>query len=136
MKRRNKSTLKSLKAKCWKLLSQIVRFSAADHRGIAECYTCGTQDLWRSMDAGHAIGGRHNAVLFDEEIIRCQCKICNVWKRGNYTVYTTKLIQENGIEWMENKLIQSRIPMKYSIGDLELKIEEYEKRLEELNHVA
>jgi hypothetical protein len=130
MKRRQ--SLKTLKNKLWKLFSLCGRLEAADYRGMVQCYTCGKEMHYKESQWGHAIGGRHNAVLFDPEICRVQCVGCNIFLRGNYTIYTTKLIQENGIEWMENKLIQSRAPVKYTQGDLELKIEEYEKRLEDL----
>lgn len=81
------------------------------------------------MQAGHAIGGRHNAVLFDEEIIKPQCVRCNIFLRGNYQVFITKLIQEHGLEWWEKKLEGSRQIVKMTRGDLEQLIESYRERL-------
>jgi hypothetical protein len=48
-----------------------------------------------------------NAVLFDEEIVKPQCVACNIFLRGNYTIFTTKLIKQHGMQWWENKLINS-----------------------------
>lgn len=125
---RAKTTTK-LKQQAWKLLSQIIRQDAADHRGMCQCFTCDEWDHWKSMQAGHGIGGRHNAVLLDEDILRVQCVACNIFKRGNYTIFTTKLIKENGLEWWDNKLAESRLMKKYTRAELIEKIEEYKSRL-------
>ena len=84
------------------------------------------------MDAGHAIPGRHGAVLFDEDIIRVQCKVCNIWKRGNYPVFTLKLINEHSTDWFEKKLIGSHKPVKLTVSDMREKISEYQERLKKL----
>lgn len=87
---------------------------------------------WRELQCGHGIGGRHNAVLFDEEICRPQTVAENVFKRGNYPVFVTKLIQENGLDWWEKKLAASREVVKYTRSDLEALIETYKTKLKEL----
>lgn len=77
------------------------------------------------MQSGHAIGGRSNAVLFDEEIIRVQCVHCNIFMRGQYPVFTAKLIRENGLEWFEKKLDDSRKIIKLYRKDYEELIESF-----------
>jgi len=134
-KRKPKIKLKSLttiKNKAWSLLSQCIRQESANHGGFCECYTCGRSIEIKDAQAGHAIGGRHNAVLFDEDVIRIQCVACNIFKRGNYQVFITKLIQENGLDWWLDKLEQSRQTIKYDRCDLEAKIESYKQRLKGL----
>ena len=84
------------------------------------------------MQAGHAIGGRHNAVLFDEEIIRPQCCGCNIFKRGNYPVFAAKLVREHGIDWWEKKLIEAQQLKMYTRTDLEEMIKSYRERLDRL----
>jgi hypothetical protein len=81
------------------------------------------------MDAGHAIGGRHGAVLFDEDIIRPQNKRCNIFLRGNYPVFVAKLIREHSLEWWEKKLEDSTKLKKYTQSDLLEMIESYQSRL-------
>ena len=81
------------------------------------------------MQAGHAIGGRHNAVLWDESIIRPQCYRCNVPLRGNYPVFTLKLINEHSAEWFEKKLNDSHNIVKWTTADMKEKIKGYEQRL-------
>ena len=77
------------------------------------------------MQAGHAIGGRTGSVLFDVDIIRVQCPRCNIFLRGNYVVFVTKLIHEKGMEWWDAKLQASRQVRKWSRSELEELIKRY-----------
>ena len=131
-KRKSKDTLSSIKKKAWKYASLVVRQGSSDHRGICTCFTCGRQGEWVEMQAGHAIGGRHNAVLLDFEILRVQCVSCNIFKRGNYQIFVTKLIEENGLEWWKEKLEESRQIVKRDRAYYETFIEECKQRLSEL----
>ena len=124
--------MRALKAKCWALFSEYVRRKHADPNGYAVCFTSGVVAPWKELQCGHAIGGRHNAVLFDEEICRPQTVAENVFKRGNYQVFITKLIQENGMDWWEKKLAASREVVKIGRDDYEQKIEELKRKLESL----
>lgn len=124
-----KKTLGQLKKQAWCLLSQCIRKEDAAMTGHCQCYTCGATLTIREAQAGHAIGGRHNAVLLDEEIIRPQCIACNVFRRGMYQVFITKLIEERGFAWWQAKLAASKLTIKYNRADLEAKIASYKERL-------
>jgi len=127
-------TIGSLKKTAWDLLSRIIRLTYADEGGTVQCYTCGKLMNWEKdgAQAGHAIPGRHGGVLLDEEILRVQCYSCNIGKRGNYTVYTTKLIEENGFDWWKRKLSEASKVRKWSRVELQEKIEHYRERLNQL----
>jgi hypothetical protein len=128
-----KPTLKSLKKKAWKTVSEYVRKREADEGGFVHCYTCRAPIHWKlEAQAGHAIGGRTNSVLFDDTIIRPQCVSCNVFRRGNYPIFAAKLIRENGLGWFEKKLAGAREVVKLTRSDLEDIIENYKKKLEVL----
>lgn len=129
---KSRGSLVSLKKKAWKYASLVLRQSSADHRGMCTCYTCGAVHHWTEMQAGHAIGGRHNAVLLDYEILRVQCVGCNIFKRGNYQIFITKLIQENGFDWWTKKLEASKQIVKITRDFYENFIEESKQRLSEL----
>lgn len=134
-KKRSKSAgLRNLKAKAWKLFSEYVRRKHADSDGVATCYTSGVRAHWKNLQCGHAIGGRHNAVLFDEEICRPQSVAENIYKRGNYPVFTTKLIEENGFEWWKEKLEGSKRVVKFSRAELEELIEHFQQKIVEINN--
>lgn len=68
-------------------------------------------------------------MLFDEEICRPQSVAENVFKRGNYPVFTAKLIRENSLEWFEAKLAGARCVKKITRSDLEEMIETYKNKL-------
>ena len=128
-----KPTLKNLKNKAWKLVSEYVRRKDADEGGFVGCYTCGAPLHYKlEAQAGHAIPGRHGAVLMDIDIIRPQCRRCNVFMGGRYEIFAAKLIRENGLEWFEKKLEGSRRVVKLTRSDLEDIIEKYKTKLKEL----
>jgi len=129
MKKKKEKSLGALKKEAWKLLSLVIRHGAADHRGWANCFTCGKASPVVELQAGHAIGGRTGAVLFDEDLLRPQCVACNIYKRGNYPIYVAKLIREHSLEWWEEKLEESRKIRKYTRSELLEMIESYKSRL-------
>src|SRR6185295_14293532 len=76
VKKKKQKTLKQLKDQCWKVFSEWIRRSHADEGGTVECFTCGSLMHWKESHAGHFVGGRSNAVLFDERIVKPQCPRC------------------------------------------------------------
>ena len=128
-----RKTLRSLKKKAWSLVSQYVRQREADEGGFVHCYTCGAPIHAKlEAQAGHSIPGRTNSVLFDDSICRPQCYRCNIRLRGRHDVFAAKLIRENGLEWFEAKLANSRQVVKYTRSDLEDIIQTYQQKLKTL----
>ncbi len=132
MKKKKTKSLRQLKDKCWSVFSEYIRRRGADSGGTEYCYTCEKPLHWKNLQCGHAIGGRHNAVLFDADICRPQCARCNVFLRGNYPIFTTKLIKEKGMEWWEAKLAGARQLVKLTRVDIEELIQTYKAKLESL----
>lgn len=85
-----------LKKKAWSACSIYIRKKYADPYGWNTCYTCGTRKQWKEMDAGHGFAGRSKAVLFMEDVIRPQCKQCNIFNSGKLDIFTYKLRKEHG----------------------------------------
>lgn len=134
MKKKKLKSLRLLKVVLWKLFSEYVRKKYAGQMGWVECYTCEMPyESWKVVQCGHAIGGRHSAVLFDADICRPQCVRCNVFLRGNYPIFTTKLIKENGMEWWEKKLAGASLIVKFTRADIEALIQNYKQKLEGLS---
>ena len=125
MKRSKTKTLKTAKADTWKVFSLWVRLKDSRH-GLNQCYTCGLVGHVKDMHAGHALGGRHNAVLFDLFLVRPQCRQCNMYNNGQYNRFRLRLIDEFDQEWYDEKLRlcskTGRI-MKYTTADLDEMIE-------------
>ena len=105
-KRKKLKSLKQLKKIAWRLMSIYIRKLNLDYTDRAKCYTCGKQDNWRSMDAGHFI---HNKLDFDPRNLKIQCGRCNRYLRGKLGVYAIKLIQEYGLEWVNQLQVDAQI---------------------------
>ncbi len=80
-------------------------------------------------------GGRrsvHVATRFNEEIVKPQCLMCNVFLRGNYGKYTLKMLDLHGREKVEEFMALKHQVVKYTRTDLEELIESYKQKLKEL----
>ena len=81
---------KSWKKKAWEKFSELVRRKA---NGV--CFTCLKKGDWKEMHAGHFI---HSRLDLDERNVRCQCPHCNTFLHGNLGNYALHLMEEIGIE--------------------------------------
>lgn len=71
--------------------SVYVRYSAADLRGEARCWTCGRADHPRNLHCGHFASRRHLATRWSQENTRPQCRACNLYHQGQQYIFGTKL---------------------------------------------
>lgn len=70
---------------------------------LGRCITCGRNYHIDALQAGHAISGRRNAVLFNVQIIHTQCYGCNVIAHGSQKKFRKILAERHGEEWMQNQ---------------------------------
>jgi len=111
VKKANKLTRSQAKEKAWKAFSDYIRLrdclATTGTPDFAICITCNergdsSQKPYKMIQAGHAVGGRGNAVLFHEEIVNGQCSYCNSNGRfglgGDYGNYAIVLVKRYGIE--------------------------------------
>jgi hypothetical protein len=88
------------------------------------------------IQAGHFIGGRHNAVLFNEDLVHGQCYHCNIGLKGNWVEYESAMISMYGRERVEEfkNLSKSRAEsVKYTAADYMGIAEKYTKKADNLN---
>lgn len=123
---------KGLKTKAWTAFARWVKVQAADKYGMCACVTCGRRLRWddRGLHAGHFVGGRGGAVLFNESVVRPQCAICNIWKGGEQGKYTLYLIDKEGLTLAQvNELLALRSQVhKHSEDDYKRIAEEYNNK--------
>ena len=119
-------TLKKAKAKAWKAFSLYIRLKGSKN-GANVCFTCDKVLPIGELQAGHGIAGRSNAVLFLESVVKPQCAACNIFKRGNYSVFTRKLIGLYGLRMYDELVIFSHEVKKYTVQEF-LDLEEKYKR--------
>lgn len=128
--KKRKLTLTKAKARAWKVFSLWVRQSRGG--AIIHCYTCDKPFHWKDLSAGHGIGGRNNAILFDERIVKPQCVGCNIWGRGQYQIFTRKLIDELGLKEYDEIVKHSSDTVKYKVADYQEIEKRYKDKLEAL----
>lgn len=127
-----KLTLPQLKKKCWTVFSEWVRRKNADSNGTVECYTCRGKYFWREVDAGHFVPGRTGSVLLHPDIVKPQCKRCNIFLRGNYHAYTLRMIDDYGREQVDQWLTLKNKVHKWTRAELEDILEHYTAQLKVL----
>jgi len=95
---------------------------------IAECVTCGKQDHWKSLQAGHFMSRKHYATRWDEENVQVQCNACNVFRYGEQYLFSRYL----GDDKADELLAKSRQIQKFTDVDLIDLIELYTDKVNNL----
>lgn len=122
-----RTELKKWRSKTWKLMSEWVRRSGADWRGMNICYTCGMFHPWKELHAGHY---QHGKLDFDERNLKPQCAACNTYHGGRLDEYTLRLIRENGLEWVERLKRDAAQHGGYSLNEIKIIHAELKDKLE------
>lgn len=133
-------TLSKAKDKAWKAFSDYIRLrdclKTTKTSDYCICITCNERGdpSWKpynKIQAGHAVGGRSNGILFHEEIVNGQCGYCNrkppMGLGGDYGNYAIALIKIYGIEHVSALQALKYKTIKYSIPEL-LEIEDKYKK--------
>jgi hypothetical protein len=114
------------------LVSQAVRRAAADENGYAYCVTCGKSAPWKEQQAGHWIKRGHASTRFDLRNVHVQCPGCNMYAGGRQDVMSGHILEVYGPETVKELLIMKRTPKRWSVAELNEKINEFKGLLEEL----
>tara|TARA_R110002153_G_scaffold181638_1_gene334960 strand:- start:11271 stop:11666 length:396 start_codon:yes stop_codon:yes gene_type:complete len=110
------------------IFSRYVRMSNSDDRGFCTCITCGKQEHWKKIQAGHFMSRKHYSIRWDERNVLPQCLACNVFRAGEQYKYSLKL----GDELSEKLLRLSHATVKFSNPELIQKINYYNNLVKEL----
>lgn len=127
-----KKSISKLKKDLDKIYSEYIRSKDANFRGNVRCYTCGKIFHWKQVDCGHYESRSHNNTRYDERNTKPQCKSCNIWKRGNLTIFAVKLQKEYGTGILEELRKKASRTKQFTIKELEKSIECYKDKLKEL----
>jgi len=101
-KRKKLKSIKTLKSKSWKLMSEHVRVSNIVGEGFNVCVTCGSVRHYKEMHAGHFIhASKGSFVSYDKRNIHPQCVKCNVYLGGNLIEYTLFIQNHYGPETVD-----------------------------------
>lgn len=127
--KRKPTKIRTLHAKAWKLFSEYIRRRGADWRDNVSCFTCGKQDHWKNMHAGHF---KHGKLDFDTMNVNPQCPGCNTYRGGKLDVYALRLIDHYGLKKVRELERRANQEIKLTVGDLEAIIENYKSLLKSL----
>jgi len=114
------------------VFSRFLRMSYANDYGIVQCYTCGKIDDYKAMQCGHYISRQHMSLRWDETNCRVQCPGCNVFKHGNYTEYSYRLLKEIGRKGIDDLMKKKNEIKQWTIPQLEEMIEHYSNEIKSL----
>ena len=129
-----KPKLTTLKKKLWKLTSEYVRRRDANSEGYVKCCTCSTTKHWKEMQAGHFIPqAQGNAVKWDLRNIAPQDYRCNINLGGNGAEYYPFMIETYGQDIVDELRRLSHTTVKFTVSDLQQKIDEMTQLLADLD---
>jgi len=124
------------KAKAWKYFSKYIRLrDALKTTGTTthcRCITCNEVKPFEEMDAGHAIPGRSNAILFSELICNSQCQKCNRFGGGELQAYKRILVDKFGQNMWDYWQSTKSIHVDYSSYDYEQIAKTYREKVKRL----
>ena len=124
------------KATAWRNFSTFIRLrDAIKTTGdiyYCKCITCGEIKPIEKIHAGHAIGGRKNSVLFNEEQVNGQCSDCNCEGNGEKQMYKRIMIETYGQEKWDYWQSTKNDIIQYSDFDFEQISKTYLGKIKEL----
>jgi hypothetical protein len=122
-----KPSRKTIITKLDNIFSQYIRLRYSKNE-ISECVTCGKQDHWKKLQAGHFVSRKHYATRWDEDNVQVQCSGCNVFRYGEQYLFSKYL----GVDLSEELLMKSRKIQKFSDTELLDMIELYNEKVNNL----
>jgi hypothetical protein len=126
------------KQKAWDAFSLYIRirdcYIQTQTCDQGECVTCKRPYPLKSLQAGHFIAGRTNAVLFSERGCHNQCYGCNIGKNGNTTKYWLFMEEIYGREVIDELLAESETTVRFKDADYDNIAEKYQKLTEDIKN--
>jgi hypothetical protein len=123
-----KPSITKLKKELDDIFSKYIRNKYAVD-GMVECYTCGTVKPIKEMQNGHFFSRSHLSVRWNEDNCRPQDSACNIFKHGNYIVYTRKMLSELGEQKFKELEDLKNTTFKPTAEWLQNQIEYYKNKL-------
>lgn len=110
------------------IFSIYLRKSYANDFGMSSCYTCNKQFHYKDLQCGHYIPRGNMNTRWDESNCRPQCMQCNVFKKGNYTEYSYRLLKECGEGELERLNTLKNTIKQWTTVELKEMIRKYKEK--------
>ena len=127
-----KKTIGKLKGLLDAEMSKWVRNNWSQDGTHDTCFTCGIIKPIKEMHSGHYIPRTQSPTRYDERNQRPQCPGCNTFRSGMPHVYRKNLVEEIGLDEVEDLEKLSEQPWKWDRFDLIAKIAYYKRELKEM----
>lgn len=101
-------------------------------KGGGVCYTCGLPSFWKYQECGHFKGRKNMSTRFELVGSRPQCDKCNCFLGGNLEIFRKKLIEDIGLEEVEEIEMLAKQERKWGRAEMREAIEECKKKVREL----
>lgn len=128
-KKREKSERQKVIEKLDSVFSDFIRLRDSDNKGRVVCPLCNAKMYRKYSQNMHFISRGVLKYRFDEKNCHAWCKRCNVFLNGNYIVYTRRMIENYGIELVDEMLVRKNEIYKIDTPDLEEMIKEYKEKV-------
>ena len=99
---------------------------------FVECVTCNRKYPINKIQAGHFMSRKHYSTRWDEENVFPQCYGCNVMQQGQQYLFSKFIDEKFGEGYSDVLLFKSRETVKFADYELEEMIQDYTKRLKDL----
>lgn len=111
-----------------KVFSTFIRLRDQDNG----CITCNSQAPWKEQQDGHFFTRGRFATRWHEHNNHMQCVRCNVFLKGNYIIYTIKMIDKYGREFVNELETLSKSTKKITTQEIKDMIEYYSKTVKDM----
>jgi hypothetical protein len=113
--------------------SKYIRLRDADKNGVCRCITCRTPHYWKDMHAGHFVLRDRKPTRWDERNVHAQCPHCNSFRSGEQDEHGRAIDRLYGAGTAAYlQAIGRARGAKIDSLWLELKIEEYKRKVKKL----
>jgi hypothetical protein len=128
-RRKKTDTTRALVNKLDRIFSRFTRMKHADNDGQVSCVTCGKQDHWKNVHAGHFVKRQHMSLRWDERNVMPQCCKCNLYMGGRQDDYAAYIVNEYGHATFADLIAKKHETKKWTRPELEELIATYSERV-------
>jgi hypothetical protein len=140
-RKKRRSELQKKKAAAWTLFSRYIRLrdclATTGTLTRGKCCTCDKIiEMGRDAHAGHFIGGRLNAILFDERGVHLQCATDNMFRQGAGVDYYRFMLDKYGGSVIDELVALSKTTRRFTIDELDEMMASWRQSIEQYEEQA
>lgn len=134
----NKKTIPQLQATLWDIFARWVKLNWSEDGAFCNCFTCNkTIEIGsRDCQAGHFIPRTYAPTKFDERNVRPQCSYCNEHRHGAHVEFRENLINEIGLDQVQEIETRCRQRWKWDKQELIDQIKYYRDEVKNMDFYA